>query len=109
MGVATGGQRGLSVGHALLSHDAALAFRLSAGGWTGQAVGGIWASPETATAEIADCTLLLAGGAVATCSASRMSQRKVRSLSVATERAMLELDLLRRTITVYQHVGHLTA
>ena len=100
---------GLSVVHDLLIHDVDLALRLSAGGWTGQAVGGIWASPWTATAEIADCTLLLAGGAVATCSASRMSQRKVRSLSVATERAMLELDLLRRTITVYQHVGHLTA
>ena len=102
-------QTGLSVVHDLLIHDVDLALRLSAGGWTGQAVGGIWASPWTATAEIADCTLLLSGGAVATCSASRMSQRKVRSLSVATERAMLELDLLRRTITVYQHVGHLTA
>ena len=100
---------GLSVVHDLLIHDIDLALRLSARAWTGQAVGGIWASPWTATAEIADCTLLLAGGAVATCSASRMSQRKVRSLSVATERAMLELDLLRRTITVYQHVGHLTA
>jgi predicted dehydrogenase len=100
---------GLSVVHDLLIHDIDLALRLSAGGWTGQAVGGIWASPWTATAEIADCTLLLAGGAIATCSASRMSQRKVRSLSVATERAMLELDLRRRTITVYQHVGHLTA
>jgi predicted dehydrogenase len=100
---------GLSVVHDLLIHDVDLALRLCAGGWTGQAVGGIWASPWTGTAEIADCTLLLGGGTVATCSASRMSQRKVRSLSVATERAMLELDLLRRTITVYQHVGHLTA
>jgi predicted dehydrogenase len=100
---------GLSVVHDLLIHDVDLALRLCAGGWTGQAVGGIWTSPWTGTAEIADCTLLLGGGTVATCSASRMSQRKVRSLSVATERAMLELDLLRRTITVYQHVGHLTA
>jgi predicted dehydrogenase len=100
---------GLSVVHDLLIHDVDLALRLCAGGWTGQAVGGIWTSPWTGTAEIADCTLLLEGGTVATCSASRMSQRKVRSLSVATERAMLELDLLRRTITVYQHVGHLTA
>jgi predicted dehydrogenase len=100
---------GLSVVHDLLIHDVDLALRLCAGGWTGQAVGGIWTSPWTETEEIADCTLLLEGGTVATCSASRMSQRKVRSLSVATERAMLELDLLRRTITVYQHVGHLTA
>jgi predicted dehydrogenase len=100
---------GLSVVHDLLIHDVDLALRLCAGGWTGQAVGGIWTSPWTGTEEIADCTLLLEGGTVATCSASRMSQRKVRSLSVATERAMLELDLLRRTITVYQHVGHLTA
>jgi predicted dehydrogenase len=100
---------GLSVVHDLLIHDVDLALRLCAGGWTGQVVGGIWTSPWGGTAEIADCTLLLGGGTVATCSASRMSQRKVRSLSVATERAMLELDLLRRTITVYQHVGHLTA
>jgi hypothetical protein len=100
---------GLSVVHDLLIHDVDLSLRLCAGGWTGQAVGGIWTSPWTGTEEIADCTLLLEGGTVATCSASRMSQRKVRSLSVATERAMLELDLLRRTITVYQHVGHLTA
>ena len=104
-----GRQAGLSVVHDLLIHDVDLALRLCAGGWTGQAVGGIWTSPWTGTEEIADCTLLLEGGTVATCSASRMSQRKVRSLSVATERAMLELDLLRRTITVYQHVGHLTA
>ncbi|HEY4938256.1 MAG TPA: Gfo/Idh/MocA family oxidoreductase [Actinomycetota bacterium] len=106
---ANGRQAGLSVVHDLLIHDVDLALRLCAGGWTGQAVGGIWTSPWTGTEEIADCTLLLEGGTVATCSASRMSQRKVRSLSVATERAMLELDLLRRTITVYQHVGHLTA
>ncbi|HEY2665781.1 MAG TPA: Gfo/Idh/MocA family oxidoreductase [Actinomycetota bacterium] len=99
---------GLSVVHDLLIHDIDLTLQLC-GGWTGQAVGGIWVSPSTATAEIADCTLLLAGGAVATCSASRMSQRKVRLLTLATERAMLELDLLRRTITVYQHVGHLSA
>ncbi|MEA2503373.1 MAG: hypothetical protein QOG36_416 [Actinomycetota bacterium] len=106
---ASGRQAGLSVVHDLLIHDVDLSLRLCAGGWTGQAVGGIWTSPWTGTEEIADCTLLLEGGTVATCSASRMSQRKVRSLSVATERAMLELDLLRRTITVYQHVGHLTA
>jgi len=100
---------GLSVIHDLLIHDVDLALRLCAGSWAGEAVGGVWISPATGVPEIADCTLRLAGGALATCSASRMAQRKTRSLSLATEPAMVELDLLRRTITVYQHVGHFAA
>lgn len=100
---------GVSVVHDLLIHDVDLALQLCTGTFAGQVTGGTWTSPQTGVAEIADCTIQLSGGAMATCSASRMSQRKVRSLTLATERAMLDLDLLRRTITVYQHVGHLAA
>lgn len=100
---------GLSVVHDLLIHDVDLALRFCAGEWPGTAVGSTWVSPRTAVPEIADCTLQTAGGAVATCSASRMGQRKIRTHTLATERALLELDLLRRTITVYQHVGYLAA
>jgi predicted dehydrogenase len=100
---------GVSVIQDLLIHDVDLALLLCAGDFQGSVTGGTWLSPQTGVAEIADCTIQLSGGAMATCSASRMSQRKVRSLTLATERALLELDLLRRTITVYQHVGHLAA
>lgn len=55
--------------------------------------------------EIADCTVAFADGAVATFSSSRLSQRKVRTMSVATERSLYELDLLRQDITIYRHVS----
>jgi predicted dehydrogenase len=56
--------------------------------------------------EVADCTLQFPSGAIATCSASRIGHRKVRSVTVLTERSLYELDLLRQDITVYRHVAH---
>lgn len=93
-----------SVVHDLLVHDIDLALRACAGAWTGEVSGGVWL--RDGTAEIADCTLVTDAGAVATLSASRMSQRKVRHLEMSTPTHQLELDLLRRTITVYRHVRH---
>ena len=55
--------------------------------------------------EIADCTVAFADGSVATFSSSRLSQRKVRSMSICTERSLYELDLLRQDLTVYRHVA----
>jgi predicted dehydrogenase len=66
----------------------------------------LWRPPESSTAEIADCTIRFAGGTVATLSASRVSQRKVRSLTIATASQLIELDLLRQDISVYRHVRH---
>jgi predicted dehydrogenase len=54
--------------------------------------------------EIADCTIRFASGTIATLSSSRASQRKIRSLSVATPSVLAELDLLRATVSVYRHV-----
>jgi predicted dehydrogenase len=55
--------------------------------------------------EIADCTVTFPGGGIATFSSSRVSQRKVRTMSICTERSLYELDLLRQDITVYRHVS----
>ena len=55
--------------------------------------------------EIADCTLAFSDGSMASFSASRMSQRKIRTMSVCTERSLFEVDLLRQDITVYRHVS----
>jgi predicted dehydrogenase len=92
----------------LLIHDADLALRLCAGEWTGEVKGATWSPAPGSWSEIADCTLTFDSGALATLSASRMSQRKVRQLNLSTPRALIELDLIRRTITVFRHVSHQT-
>lgn len=58
----------------------------------------------------ADATMLFPsgsfpGGALATISATRISQRKVRQLSVLEVDRLTEIDLLRRDITIYRHVA----
>ncbi|MCU0309397.1 MAG: Gfo/Idh/MocA family oxidoreductase [Acidimicrobiales bacterium] len=55
--------------------------------------------------DIAEIALSFPGGLVAGLSASRVSQRKLRSLQVAELDRLVEVDLLRRDITVYHHVG----
>jgi predicted dehydrogenase len=53
----------------------------------------------------ADATMSFPGGALATATASRISQRKVRQLSVLEVDRLTEIDLLRRDITIYRHVA----
>jgi predicted dehydrogenase len=95
----------LSVVHDLLIHDADLVFALTGEVGPTEASGTTWRSPSTGFDEIADATVTLESGAIATVSASRMGQRKVREFRVATGSALFELDLLRRTLTVYRHVS----
>lgn len=52
--------------------------------------------------DVADVTLSFPSG-MASASASRLGQRKVRTLVVQTLRDMLEIDLLRRGVTLYRH------
>jgi predicted dehydrogenase len=52
--------------------------------------------------DLVDVSMSFAGG-VASASASRIGQRKVRSLMVQTLEAMVEVDLLRRGVTLYRH------
>lgn len=89
----------------LLIHDIDLALRVS-GDHEAETV---WAStvvPEGAEfAELADCILHFPSGAMATLSASRLSQRKLRSMLVTTTDAVYDVDLLRQDVTVYRHVS----
>ena len=65
-----------------------------------------WTPPGASVSEIADCTIRFAGGMMATLSASRRSQRKVRSFMISTEAELVELDLLRQDVTIYRHIRH---
>lgn len=90
----------------LLIHDIDLALRLMHADEVATVSGSTWTPPGGAVAEIADATLQFAGGALATVSASRAGQRKVRTLSIVTATQLVELDLLRQDITVYRHLAH---
>lgn len=54
--------------------------------------------------EIAEALLRFGSEAVASVSASRRSQRKVRSISIADTDRLIEIDLLRQDVTIYRHV-----
>lgn len=54
--------------------------------------------------EIADCSIAFQSG-LATLSANRMSQRKVRNITVHSPAESIEIDLLRQDVTVYRHVS----
>ena len=59
----------------------------------------------SASDDVADVNLRFGGGMLASLSASRVSQRKIRNLYVSEIDRLTEVDLLRRDITVYHHVG----
>ncbi|MBM7771174.1 putative dehydrogenase [Actinokineospora baliensis] len=61
-------------------------------------------SKKNHSEDSADATMSFPNGAIATVSASRVSQRKVRQLSVLEVDRLIEIDLLRRDITIYRHV-----
>jgi predicted dehydrogenase len=94
-----------SVVHDLLIHDIDLAVRLTDGASVARAFGTI-SAPQSNLVEISDCSIHFSTGTVATLSASRASQRKVRDIYIATDDALIELDLLRANISVYRHVHH---
>ncbi|SDN29753.1 Gfo/Idh/MocA family protein [Allokutzneria albata] len=92
----------------LLIHDVDLAI-----GFTGQepdSVKGSFGyfhsqSKTNRSEDSADATMSFANGALATISASRISQRKIREISVMELHRLIEIDLLRKGITIYRHVA----
>ena len=54
--------------------------------------------------DVAEALARFEGGQIATLSASRVGQRKVRSLVISETDREIEVDLLRQQITVYRHV-----
>jgi len=92
----------LSVVFDLLIHEIDLALRYVRSASTPR----VASSSATAghdVSEVADCILAFDEGCVATLSASRASQRKVRSQFIETEQALYEVDLLRQDVTVFRH------
>ncbi|WP_454129859.1 Gfo/Idh/MocA family protein [Microbacterium aurum] len=53
--------------------------------------------------DVVDVSLRFSQGGIASASASRLGQRKVRSLLIQTLESMVEVDLLRRGVTLYRH------
>lgn len=55
--------------------------------------------------DVAEAVLTFDGGRVAHVSASRVGQRKIRTMSIHDLDKLIEVDLLRRDVTVYRHVS----
>ena len=64
---------------------------------------------EKGSEDLAEALLQFPSGALAACSASRLSQRKIRSMSITDLDRLVEIDLLRQDITVYRHVANAPA
>ena len=90
----------------LLIHDIDVAVRLAGDDSLPKVSGSQWMPDGSPVSEVADCVLQFSGGLAANLSASRWSQRKIRDIRVATDQSLYEIDLLRVTLTVYQHVRH---
>jgi predicted dehydrogenase len=96
----------LSVTLDLLIHEIDCAL-LYAGGSAPVSVRAVAGGPAHApVSEVVGCLLGFESGAVATLSASRTSQHKVRWQIVDTATVSYEIDLLRQNVTVYRHRSH---
>lgn len=94
------------VGWDLLVHDVDLVVRLFGGagpaGWHVE-VGEFHPQSVPGAEDVVEALLKFHGGGIASISASRIGQRKVRTMVVQELDRMLEIDLLRRTLTCYRH------
>jgi predicted dehydrogenase len=96
----------LSVVFDLLIHEIDLALAYMGGAVPSRVCGATSTAGRAPIMEVADCLLQFPSGAIATLSASRASQRKVRSQFVSTPSALYEVDLLRQDLTIYRHRAH---
>lgn len=55
--------------------------------------------------DVCEALFTFPDGAVAHASASRMGHKKIRTMSITEADKLIEIDLLRRDITVYKHVS----
>lgn len=92
----------------LLVHDVDIAIRCFGGAEPTRVAGGVgYFHPNSVPgAEDNVETVLTFPKGLATVSASRIGQRKVRSLVVSEIDRLIEIDLLRRDVTIYRHVSH---
>jgi predicted dehydrogenase len=99
------------VGWDLLVHDVDLSLRFL--GDTPQSVssslGHFHPSSGPDSEDVAEAVLGYDDGGVAHISASRVGQRKIRQITVYELDRLVEIDLLRRDVTVYRHVSENSA
>jgi predicted dehydrogenase len=90
----------------LLVHDVDLALRLFGGEPTsvGAQFGYFHPVSQVAAEDLAEVQLAFPGGRLASLSASRIGQRKIRSMTITEIDRAIEVDLLRQAVTVYRHV-----
>lgn len=93
----------------LLVHDVDLVVRAYGGEAPARTKGSVGRFHPVSAAgaeDVADAVLTFPGGGLGTVSASRLGQRKVRSIVVAELDRLIELDLLLRDVTIYRHISH---
>jgi predicted dehydrogenase len=96
------------VGWDLLVHDVDLAIRCFGGDEPSRvsaSVGEFHPSSDSGAEDVVETVLGFPQGGLASVSASRVGQRKVRSLTVTELDRLIEIDLLRRDVTIYRHVS----
>ena len=94
------------VGSDLLIHDLDLVLRLT-GEYPSSAHGHFgYFAPTSApgSEDVAEASLRFDSGRIAVLSASRTSQHKIRNVSIAERNRLIDVDLLRQSITIYRHV-----
>ena len=94
------------VGWDLLVHDVDLLAQLFGGGdpeSVAVQLGQVHPDSVEGAEDVAEVILGFGKGLIASASASRLGQRKVRTLLVQTLEDMVEVDLLRRGVTLYRH------
>ena len=88
----------------LMIHDLDLALSLASSP-VKTVMGSVYSSVSTGEDEISECIIKLNNNCVFTLSASRMSQRKIRDWRIYTEKDLIEADLLRQTVTIYENIN----
>jgi len=87
----------------LLIHDLDLTARLAPSEGLPIIGASAWSPSERSQVETSDCTLQYGQEMIAVQSASRWGQRKIREMRISTDELLLEIDLLRVTVTAYRH------
>lgn len=90
----------------LLVHDVDLAVRLMGGEPTAvqPRLGYFHPDSVPGAEDMAEALLSFPNGGMASVSASRIGQRKLRSLTITEVNRAIEVDLLRQSVTIYKHV-----
>lgn len=87
----------------LLIHDLDLTARLFSGASEPQIQASAWKPQNHAFVENVDCLLKFSDEMTAVQSASRWGQRKIRDIRMCTDELLIEIDLLRVTVTTYKY------